>query len=99
MPKQSLLPPADDSQKRDVSVNLRFSADVYERLKTVAEFSRTGVASLLFYVTVNTTLPLMEKEMQRANQDARSKAKPSAAPEASETPEAFEIPIENLSEE
>jgi len=52
MPKQSLLPPADDSQKRDVSVNLRFSADVYERLKTVAEFSRTGVASLLFYVTV-----------------------------------------------
>jgi len=41
----------------------------------------------------------MEKEMQRANQDARSKAKPSAAPEASETPEAFEIPIENLFEE
>ena len=85
MSKQSLLPPAADSQKRDVSVNLRFSADVYERLKTVAEFSRTGVASLLFYVTVNTTLPLMEKEMQRANQAARSKTIPPTMPKTSET--------------
>jgi len=66
MPKQSVLPPAAEPQKRDVTVNLRFSVDTYERLKAIAEFSNTGVASLLFYVTLNTTLPMMEKELKKA---------------------------------
>ena len=66
MVKKSLLPPPVETQKREVSVNLHFSSDVYERLKTLADFSGTSVAGLLFYVTVNTTLPLMEREMNKA---------------------------------
>lgn len=93
MPKQSLLPPADNSKKREVSVNLRFSAEVYERLKTVAAFSKTGVASLLFYVTVNTTLPMMEKEMQHTEQNAHVKPKPPDKPKPPESP------TENIAQE
>lgn len=66
MPKNTVLPPTTEAQKRDMSVNLRFSAEVYARLKALADYSNTTVAGLLFYVTVNTTLPMMEKEMQRA---------------------------------
>ena len=66
MPKKQLLPPASDAHRREVSVNLRFSVEDYARLKKVAEFSETTVANLLFYVTMNTTLPLMEQEVQRA---------------------------------
>ncbi len=86
MAKQSVLPPAADAQKREVTVNLRFSADDYERLKTVAEFSHTGVASLLFYVTVNTTLPMMEREMKKAQQTMTQTDKPSQSPELPKTP-------------
>jgi len=82
MPKQSVLPPIAEPHKRDVTVNLRFGVDTYERLKAVAEFSNTGVASLLFYVTLNTTLPMMEKEMQKAQQSTSQadEALPSLAP-------------------
>ncbi len=73
MTKRQLLPQPADSQKREVSVNLRFSSDVHERLKALAEFSGTTVAGLLFYVTVNTTLPMMEKEMSKAQQPAPSR--------------------------
>ena len=66
MPKKQLLPPSSDSHRREVSVNLRFSLEDHARLKKVAEFSETTVANLLFYVTMNTTLPLMEQEVQRA---------------------------------
>jgi len=66
MPKKQLLPPSGDSNRREVSVNLRFSIEDHARLKKVAEFSNTTVANLLFYVTMNTTLPLMEQEVQRA---------------------------------
>ncbi len=86
MAKQSVLPPATDAQKREVTVNLRFSPDDYERLKTVAEFSHTSVASLLFYVTVNTTLPMMEKEMKKAQQVVTQDDKPSPSPELPKTP-------------
>jgi len=73
MAKRQLLPPSTDAQKRVMSVNLRFSADVYERLKAVAEYSGTSIASLLFYVTVNTTLPMMEREMNKTKQAASPK--------------------------
>lgn len=66
MPKKQLLPPSGDTNKREVSVNLRFSVDDHARLKRVADFSGTTVANLLFYVTMNTTLPMMEQEVQRA---------------------------------
>ena len=66
MPKKQLLPPSSESNRREVSVNLRFSLEDHTRLKKVAEFSNTTVANLLFYVTMNTTLPLMEQEVQRA---------------------------------
>ncbi|MHB8626808.1 MAG: hypothetical protein ACYDBJ_07155 [Aggregatilineales bacterium] len=80
MAKRSLLPPSTDAQKREVSVNLRFNAEVYERLKTLAEFSGTGVANLLFYVTVNTTLPMMEKEMNKAKQNPTTSIERPPAP-------------------
>jgi hypothetical protein len=67
MPKKQLLPPSGDVNKREVSVNLRFSVDDHARLKKVADFSGTTVANLLFYVTLNTTLPMMEQEVQRAS--------------------------------
>ena len=66
MPKKQLLPPSSDSHRREVSVNLRFSVEDHARLKKVADFSETTVANLLFYVTMNTTLPMMEQEVQRA---------------------------------
>lgn len=66
MAKKQLLPPPVATQKRDISVNLRFSEDVYERLKRIAIFSNTSITGLLHYVTLNTTLPLMEKEMLSA---------------------------------
>jgi len=64
--KKQLLPPPVATHKRDISVNLRFSEDVYERLKGIATFSNTSITGLLHYVTLNTTLPLMEKEMLSA---------------------------------
>lgn len=67
MPKKQLLPPSGDSRKREVSVNLRFSVDDHTRLKQVADFSGTTVASLLHYVTIHTTLPLMEQEVRRTS--------------------------------
>lgn len=67
MSKKPLLPPSGDSRKREVSVNLRFSIDDHIRLKQVADFSGTTVASLLHYVTVHTTLPLMEQEVRHAS--------------------------------
>ncbi len=67
MSKKPLLPPSSDSHKREVSVNLRFSVDDHTRLKHVADFSGTTVASLLHYVTVHTTLPLMEQEVRRTD--------------------------------
>jgi len=67
MSKKQLLPPSGDSHKREVSVNLRFSVEDHLRLKQVAEFSGTTVANLLFYVTMNTTLPMMEQEVHRAS--------------------------------
>jgi len=67
MSKKPLLPPSSDSHKREVSVNLRFSVDDHTRLKHVADFSGTTVASLLHYVTIHTTLPLMEQEVRRAD--------------------------------
>lgn len=66
MSKKQLLPPATDQNKREVSVNLRFSVDDHTRLKQVADYSSTTVASLLHYVTLNTTLPMMEQEVERA---------------------------------
>lgn len=67
MPKKQLLPPSGDSRKREVSVNLRFSVEDHQRLKYVADFSGTTVASLLHYVTIHTTLPMMEQEVRRAH--------------------------------
>ena len=69
MPKKQLLPPSDHANKREVSVNLRFSQEDYERLKQVADFSSTTIANLLFYVTINTTLPMMEQAVKRAQTD------------------------------
>jgi len=69
MPKKRLLPPSDHANKREVSVNLRFSQEDYERLKRVADFSSTTIANLLFYVTINTTLPMMEQAVKRAQSD------------------------------
>ena len=69
MPKKQLLPPSDHANKREVSVNLRFSQEDYERLKRVADFSSTTIANLLFYVTINTTLPMMEQAVKRAQSD------------------------------
>lgn len=66
MPKKLLLPPATDQNKREVSVNLRFSVDDHARLKQVADFSGTTVANLVHYVTLNTALPMMEQEVERA---------------------------------
>src|SRR5258707_13758040 len=79
MPKKPLLPPSSDSRKREVSVNLRFSIDDHTRLKHVADFSGTTVASLLHSVTVHTTLPLLEQEVRRASsvQQYSSDADPS----------------------
>ena len=76
MPKKQLLPLSGDSHKREVSVNLRFSVDDHARLKRVAEFSDTTVANLLFYVTMNTTLPMMEQEVQRAGKPGDEKVTP-----------------------
>ncbi|MEP7288639.1 MAG: hypothetical protein ABI947_23035 [Chloroflexota bacterium] len=67
MSKKQLLPPSGGSRKREVSVNLRFSVDDHRRLKHVADFSGTTVASLLHYVTIHTTLPLMEQEVRQAH--------------------------------
>lgn len=67
MPKKQLLPPSSGSHKREVSVNLRFSVDHHTRLQAVADFSGTTVASLLHYVTIHTTLPLMEQEVRRTH--------------------------------
>lgn len=89
MPKRQLLPPTAGTQKREVSVNLRFSAEDHERLKQVAEFSQTNVSSLLFYVTINTTLPLMEKEMKRVQ--AETAVKPASPPKI-EPPEKPKLP-------
>ena len=75
MPKKQLLPPSGDSHKREVSVNLRFSLADHLRLKQVAEFSGTTVANLLFYVTMNTTLPMMEQAVQRASKSEGSEVK------------------------
>ena len=75
MPKKHLLPPSGDSHKREVSVNLRFSLVDHLRLKQVAEFSGTTVANLLFYVTMNTTLPMMEQAVQRASKSEGSEVK------------------------
>ncbi len=86
MPKRQLLPPTVGTQKREVSVNLRFSAEDHERLKQVAEFSQTNVSSLLFYVTMNTTLPLMEKEMKRVQAESAIKSAPLPKIEPSEKP-------------
>jgi len=75
MSKKQLLPPAGDSHKREVSVNLRFSLADHLRLKQVAEFSGTTVANLLFYVTMNTTLPMMEQAVQRASKSEGSEVR------------------------
>ena len=75
MSKKQLLPPAGDPHKREVSVNLRFSVADHLRLKQVAEFSGTTVANLLFYVTMNTTLPMMEQEVQRVSKSEGSEVK------------------------
>jgi hypothetical protein len=84
VPKQSVLPPPTQTQKREVSVNLHFNSDVYERIKVLAEFSGTSVAALLHYVTVNTVLPLMEREMSKKQSDAPTKpAKSDPAPVSS----------------
>ena len=76
MPKKQLLPPSGQSNRRQVSVNLRFSFEDHARLKKVAEFSNTTVANLLFYVTMNTTLPMMEQEVQRATKMASNPIQP-----------------------
>jgi len=78
MAKKQLLPPPIDTQKRDISVNLRFSEDVYERLKRIAAFSNTSITGLLHYVTINTTLPLMEKEMHNAQPSTPTSDAPTA---------------------
>jgi len=78
MPKKQLLPPSGDSHKREVSVNLRFSVADHLRLKQVAEFSGTTVANLLLYVTMNTTLPMMEQAVQRASKSEGSEVKQGA---------------------
>ena len=80
MPKKQLLPPSGDSNRREVSVNLRFSFEDHARLKKVAEFSNTTVANLLFYVTMNTALPLMEQEVQRASKTAANLPKTNTPP-------------------
>ena len=79
MPKKQLLPPSSDSHRREVSVNLRFSVEDHARLKKVADFSETTVANLLFYVTMNTTLPMMEQEVQRATKVESKPANPIAS--------------------
>ncbi len=65
MAKGDILPPPIDAQKRETTVNLRFSTDDYERLKRVAQFCHTNVSALLHYATINATLPQMEREMKR----------------------------------
>lgn len=72
MPKKTLLPPSNEGNKREVSVNLRFSVEDHLRLKYVADFSGTTVASLLHYVTIHTTLPMMEQEVRRAHAIAQT---------------------------
>ena len=71
MPKKTLLPPSNAANKREVSVNLRFSVEDHARLKQVADHSGTTVATLLHYVTINTTLPLMEQEVRRVHTEER----------------------------
>ena len=80
MPKKQLLPPSGQSNRREVSVNLRFSFEDHARLKKVAEFSNTTVANLLFYVTMNTTLPMMEQEVQCATKTATNLTQTSTPP-------------------
>ena len=90
MSKKQLLPPSGDSHKREVSVNLRFSVADHLRLKQVAEFSGTTVANLLFYVTMNTTLPMMEQAVQRASKSEGSEVSQGVS---TMTPPLLEKPI------
>lgn len=80
MAKRQMLPPAADTQKRETPVNLRFSSEDFDRLKRLADFRHTTVSNLLFYVTVNSMLPMMEKEMNGEVAEIERQKTPPAQP-------------------
>ena len=59
-----MLPPKP-SPKREISVNIRFNAIEYERLKRIATYRGTSVTTLLHYVISNAVIPRLEREMQK----------------------------------
>lgn len=74
-----MLPPPP-APKREMGVNIRFSAPDYERLKMIATYREVSVTALLHYVIIHAVLPRLEREVQleqrqpQHNPDADSQA-------------------------
>ena len=64
MAKPTLLPPAEEAERREKPVHVRFTDEEYERFKRLAAYRKISLARLMRHVLVNAALPLLEEEMQ-----------------------------------